>query len=125
MYQALAIFAAGMLFASISGAILKRLKTDLLRTRFWLPLIAAAVFLSAASALVETTRHAGTGLTTSYGWPKPFYFRYLSETGGRSGGWEFIYFAGNCLVFLGGLLMLSTIWRLARRWRLLSTHCGH
>ncbi len=115
MYQALAIFAAAVLFASISAAIVKRLKTDLLRPMFWLLLIAAAVLLCAASALVERTRHAGTGLTTSYGWPKPFYFRYLSETGERSDGWEFIYLAGNCLVFVGGLLMLWTIWRLARR----------
>ena len=115
MYQALAIFAAAVLFAGVSAAAVKRLRTDLLRPRFWLPLLSAAVAFSAASALVEETRRAGTGLTSSYGWPKPFYFRYLSETGVRSDGWEFIYLAGNCLVFVGGLLTAWTIWRLARR----------
>jgi hypothetical protein len=87
MYQALAIFALAVLFAGVSATVVKRLQTDLILPLFWLPLLAGAIALSAASALVEKTRRAGTGLTTSSGGPKSFYFRYISETGARSDGW--------------------------------------
>jgi hypothetical protein len=81
----------------------------------WIVILAAALIASAASTVIAATRHAGTGFTTSHGWPKPLYFRYLSETGAEGYGWSFIYFIGNRSVFAGAILTLWTAWRLARR----------
>jgi hypothetical protein len=115
MYQSFTIFVTAALLSCVTAAAVKRLRIDLLRPVFWPALFTAAATLSAASALFDKTRHAGTGLTTNYGWPKPFYFRYLSETGAQSDGWEFIYFFGNSLVYAGALLMLWTMWRIVTR----------
>jgi hypothetical protein len=111
MYQALAAFAAALFVSMVAAIFARQLRAHVMRPIFWLALFAAAAAMSGASALVQRTRHAGTGLTTSYGWPKPFYFTYLSEAGERSSGWELIYFAGNSLFFAGALLIGWTAWR--------------
>lgn len=115
MHQVLMMFVAAVLLAAGSGQLVNRLRSDLLRPTSWLLLFAVAGSLSAASGVIEKTRHTGTGFTTAHGWPKPFYFQYLSETGAQSHGWSLLYFVGNSLAFAGGLLMLWTIWRVARR----------
>ena len=115
MYQTVAIFIVAVLLSAITAIFDHRLRRDLLRPTFWLLLVTAGGAMSAVSALIGKTRHAGTGLTTNYGWPKPFYFRYLSENNIRSDGWEFIYFAANSLVFIAGLLGLWAIWRFSTR----------
>ena len=115
MYQTIAIFVAAVLFVGITAKFENRLRGDLLRPMLWLLLAATGGVISAVSALVDKTRHAGTGFTTSYGWPKPFYFRYLSENNTLTDGWEFIYFAGNSLVFTAGLLGIWAIWRVGTR----------
>lgn len=114
-YQALILFATAAAFSGACTGWSSRLKADWVRTRFWGRLLAASAVLSLLSALVLQTRHAGTGLTTEHGWPKPFYFQYLSETGAWSHGSSIIYFIGNMLVFAAALLSLWTIWRLVRR----------
>jgi hypothetical protein len=114
MYQALTIFLAAVVISAVGAAFIESLKSDLLRPNFWLVLLPLAALTSAISILVASTRHAGTGFTTSYGWPKPFYFRYLTEAGEQSSGWQSTYFLGNSLVFAGGLLILWTLWRLIR-----------
>jgi hypothetical protein len=101
---ALAAFAA-------AAIVLKRLRSDVASSAFWGLLFAAAAGLSAASALVSHMRRAGTGFTTSYGWPKPFYFRYLSETGERSDGFHAVYFGGNSLAWAAPLLIGWIVWR--------------
>ena len=115
MYQAITIFLLSLALTGIAAGFVTGLRSSLSKPPIWLAMLAAAGVASAASAVVASTRRAGTGFTTSRGWPKPFYFRYLSETGGQSDGWSFIYFLGNSLVFTGAALILFTLWRLDRR----------
>jgi hypothetical protein len=115
MYQTIAIFILSLLLTGVIAAFVQPLRESLMRSGAWLTLLAVAGATSAASAFVASTRRAGTGFTTSHGWPKPFYFRYLSETGERSDGWDLVYFTGNLLVFFGALLVLWSIWQLSRR----------
>jgi hypothetical protein len=115
MFQAVAIFLVTLILTAAAAVYVERLRTDLLRPIFWLILIAVAGMASAASAIVANTRHAGTGFTTSYGWPKPFYFHYLSEAGEQSRGLDIIYFVGNTLVFAGALLIIWTVSRVSGR----------
>jgi len=115
MYQALAIFLGVVLFSAVCAAFVERLRTDLFGPMFWGLLLATSAVISFASAWREKTRHSGTGLTTEYGWPKPFHFRYASEAGALNYDWEPIYFVGNSLIFAAGLLVLWTLSRLIRR----------
>lgn len=107
LHQTIALFLIALIVAGFSRAV----RTDFKRPRFWLVLIAASTAMSAASAAVARTRHSGTGFTTSYGWPKPFYFHYLSEGGELTRGWDAIYFAGNAMVFASALLIVWTVVR--------------
>jgi hypothetical protein len=115
MHQAVLAFILALTLTGLGACFRARVKSDLLRLRFWLALGAAAGAGSAASILVSGVRRAGTGITTSYGWPKPFYFRYLSEIGERSDGYSLIYFVGNSLALAGALLIAWTAWRFVRR----------
>ena len=115
LYQAIAIFLVSLTLAACAASLVTTLRLELAKPVIWIRIFAAAVIGSAASTGIAATRHAGTGFTTSHGWPKPFYFRYLSETGGESHGWSFIYFLGNSSLFAGVILILWTAWRLARR----------
>jgi hypothetical protein len=115
MYQTIGIFILSLLLTAIVAAFVQPLLKSLMRWGAWLALIAAAGAASATSLIVASTRRAGTGITTSFGWPKPFYFRYLSETGERSDGWNLVYFTGNTLVFAGALLVLWAGWQISRR----------
>jgi hypothetical protein len=114
MHQAIAAFAGAALLALLAAAFVPRLKRDLLRLPFWSALAAASAGLSAGSALVASTGHAGTGFVTRQGWPKPFRFEFVGELGERSSGFEPIYFAGNMLVYAAVLLTASTAWRILR-----------
>ena len=115
MYQAITFFLLALAIAGAAAALVPRLRPGLAKPIPWLVMLALGAAASAASALVSATRHSGTGFTTSHGWPKPFYFRYLGETGSQSDGLSVLYFLGNTLVFTAALLVLWTIWRLARR----------
>ena len=115
MYQTIAIFILSLLLTGLVAAFVQPLRDSLMRSSAWLTLLAVAGAASAASASIVSTRRAGTGFTTSFGWPKPFYFRYLSETGERSDGWNLAYLAGNSLVFAGALLVLWSLWQISRR----------
>jgi hypothetical protein len=115
MHEAIAVFVVAVTLAGVGARFAARLRSDLLQLRFWRALAAAAGLTSAASLLVSATRAAGTGVTTSYGWPKPFYFRFLSETGDRGDGVSFIYFVGNSLAIGGALLIAWAGWRIIRR----------
>jgi hypothetical protein len=115
IHLALLVFVLAMGVTVVAAARMGRLRGDVRRARFWLLLSTLAATISAASALVSSTRHAGTGFTTSYGWPKPYYFRYLSETGDQSSGFVLLYFAGNTLAVAGALLILWILCRAAQR----------
>jgi hypothetical protein len=115
MYQTIGIFTLSLLLTAFVATFVQPLRRSLTRPGAWLALIGVAGTASAASAYVAGTRRAGTGFTTSFGWPKPFYFRYLSETGERSDGWDLLYFTGNSLVFAGALLLLWSVWQISRR----------
>jgi hypothetical protein len=114
MHDAVLVFLVGLMLTGSGACFRSRLRMDLLRPGFWLALAAAAGACSAASLLASASRRAGTGITTSYGWPKSFYFRYVSEIGERSDGYSLIYFAGNLLALAGALLIAWTGWRLIR-----------
>lgn len=115
IYQALCSFFLALAVASLTAVFVPRLRRSLSRPIVWIGLLAAGSAASLVSALVASTRHAGTGFTTSHGWPKPFYFRYLDEAGGVSEGWSALYFLGNSLVCAGAALLLWTAWQLSRR----------
>lgn len=113
MHQAIILFLAALILAGIAAAAVRPLRSGLVRPMLWILMIAAAA--SGISALVSSRRHSGTGFTTSFGWPKPFYFRYLDEAGRQSDGFSLIYFLGNSLVFAALLLIVWTAQRLVRR----------
>lgn len=115
MHQTIAAFAASALIAFLVAAFVPRLKGELRRPDSWLALIALAAAASAASALVAETGHAGTGFVTRHGWPKPFWFDTVRETGERFASFEPLYFAGNMLVYAAVLLVAWTVWRLFRK----------
>jgi hypothetical protein len=115
MYQAIATFLLCVALTGVAASRVLAVRLELLKPVTWIVILAAAAVASAASNIISTTRHAGTGFTTSHGWPKPFFFRYLSATGEESYGWDAIYFVGNALAFAGPLLVLWTVYRLIRR----------
>jgi hypothetical protein len=115
MHQTIAAFAVAALMALLGALFVPRLKADFGRRRFWLGLIASASFLSAVSAWVAKADHAGTGFVTRHGWPKPFWFRFVSEYGERESSFEALYFAGNALTYAAMLLLAWTAWRFVRR----------
>ena len=115
MYQALTLFVLALALAILAVVFAPRLRLRLSRPIVWSGVLAAGAAASLLSAFVASTRHAGTGFTTSHGWPKPFYFLYLDEAGARSDGWSVLYFVGNSLLFAGAALLLWTAWQLSRR----------
>lgn len=113
--HAFAILLGAILMAGVATTVLPRLRNDLRRPVLWTVIGAAACAGSGLSALVARTRHSGTGFTTDHGWPKPFHFRYLSETGERTDGWSLVHFLGNAGIYLGVALIAWTLWRSVRR----------
>ncbi|HYG49215.1 MAG TPA: hypothetical protein VD846_14885 [Allosphingosinicella sp.] len=112
LHHTIGLIAAAALLALVAAAFVPRLRRDLRRPAFWAGLIAIACLPSAASALVARTGHAGTGFVTRHGWPKPFWFDHLRETGERFASFEPLYFAGNVLVYAAILLVAWTLWRI-------------
>jgi hypothetical protein len=83
------------------------LRRALLRRRPLAVLLALSILCSAGSAVVRSSGASGTGTRTSYGFPKPFYFTWVSwEHPVSSTGFEWLYFAGNCV---GWLALLSVV----------------
>jgi hypothetical protein len=117
MYQTITFFLLSLVLAAAMAIIRRPLRGSLISTGLWLTALAIAGTLSAASAIVASTRRAGTGFTTSHGWPKPFYFRYSRESGEVSHGWDLLYFIGNSLVFAGVVIVLWSLWQFSRRQR--------
>lgn len=115
MHQAILTFLFALTLAWVGTRLRPRVASDLLRLRFWMTLAVVAAASSTTSVLASSWRRAGTGTTTSYGWPKPFYFRYVSEGGVVSDGYSLIYFVGNSLALGGAMLIAWTGWRLVRR----------
>jgi hypothetical protein len=114
LHHAITSFLAAVLFALAAAIFRPGLEADLGRLRFWSILLSCASAASGASALVAGTGHAGTGFVTRHGWPKPYWFEYLGETGERSTGFEPLYFAGNVLAWAAALLLCRTSWRILR-----------
>lgn len=117
MHETLAAFALALVSALAAAGLVPRLGRDLRRPLFWTVLLAAAALAGAASALVAETGHAGTGFVTRHGWPKPFLFEFVAETGERKRGFEALYFAGNALAWSAALLAAWTVARLVSRRR--------
>ncbi len=115
MFETLLLFALAVTLSSVMTLRSERLRQDFRTQRILLSLLGVALALSAASTLIAERGHAGTGFIVRHGWPKSFFYRLTSETGERSQGFEPLYFAGNTLVYLGALLLLWSLVRLARR----------
>lgn len=99
------------------GALLSpRVRAGVRRPAFVAGLLVLAAALSTASLLVSSRRAAGTGTAVSYGFPKPFLFRWRSwETAEAHAGWSALYFAGNTLVYAAALALLWMAWLALRR----------
>jgi hypothetical protein len=115
MYQIMPIILAALLVALIVAKRVASLRVDLASLNFWGRVGASASLFSFISLIYGKTTHAGTGLITRYGWPKPFYFINYPEFGAPFGGWGFIYFVGNSAFYGAVLLLLWTAWRSMRR----------
>lgn len=115
LFETIAAFAVAAILAALISTFKPRLLADLRSFRFWAALMAFAALISAVSTLVGKTRHAGTGFTTSDGWPKPFYFSFLGEDGLRTSDFEPLYFFGNSLFYSAILLIVWSAWRLMRK----------
>lgn len=103
--------------ALAAGALLSpRVRAGVRRPAFVLGVPTASAALSAASLLVRSSRHAGTGTANEYGFPKPFVFRWRSwEAAETHAGWSALYFAGNTLVYAAALALLWLLWLALRR----------
>ena len=74
-------------------------------------LVVASVIGSIGSAVIRSSGASGTGTRTSHGFPKPFYFRLVSwEQPVSNAGFEWLYFAGNCIVWLALLSIGALVW---------------
>lgn len=100
-----------------AGALLSpRVRAGVRRPAFLPGLLALAAAMSAGSMLVSSRRSAGTGTATSYGFPKPFRFRWESwEAPEAHAGWSALYFAGNTLAYAAALALLWMAWLALRR----------
>jgi hypothetical protein len=97
------------LLAAVAAVLLRvpRLRRAVLRPR----VPAAALLLSAASAVVRTSGASGTGTRTLHGFPKPFYATWTSwESAARSAGVSWLYFAGNTLAWLAAVCVAAVVW---------------
>jgi hypothetical protein len=78
---------------------------------------AAGLVLAAGSAVLRSSRGAGTGTYTAFGWPRAVYTRWVSwETAERRQGLRAAGLAENA-VFYGALAALAGSLRLAARRR--------
>jgi hypothetical protein len=111
MYQIMPLVFAALLVALLVSTRVAQLRADLARPRFWVILAASGSLPSLASLFYGKTGHAGTGLVTRYGWPKPFYFITYPEFGAAIEGWSFIYFIGNTSLYGAALLLGWAAWR--------------
>ena len=113
-HTALVVFVVGLVTFSVVATRNLRARADLRSRSFWTVVLAAAGIFSLVSCLRAGSRHAGTGVTTSSGWPKSFYFQYVSEAGEQSKGWSLLCFAANTAFYAGSILLAWAVWRLYR-----------
>jgi hypothetical protein len=94
------------------------LRHTLVRPRVVLTFLGLSVSLSTASALITTSGASGTGTRRSYGFPKPFYFTWISwEQPVSNAGFEWLYFAGNCVSWFAIVSVVAVFWAVVRRSR--------
>ena len=87
------------------------LKRALRRWPTWAALALGGSVAGLASAVSQQTGYSGDRLLTRYGWPKPFAFSYLDETGRRVTEVTPLYLAGNAAFFAAvGLAALTGWW---------------
>ena len=106
------ILLLGAIFVGI--AYLIKPSGALLRGRSIIPVALLAITFSAMSGGLMHTRHSGTRLQTTYGWPKPMFARWIdpeTQAGGSTvigrGAAENIFFYGCVSVLLTGLYLRS------------------
>jgi hypothetical protein len=109
LHQCIALLFVSMGFAALAALRMPRVRARLKRPLVWAGLVIVASAMSALSGLAASTGHAGTGFVTRHGWPKPYLFRFVSEHGAQTVGFELLYFAGNAMAYAAGLLALLVV----------------
>jgi hypothetical protein len=80
-------------------------------------LLVVSVACSVGSAVIRSSGASGTGTRTSYGFPKPFYFTWVSwEQPVSNAGFEWLYFVGNCVAWLALLSVAALLWAVIQAW---------
>jgi hypothetical protein len=76
----------------------------------------AGMLFAGASAALWSTRSAGTGTQTVWGWPRVVYARWESwETAQRSEGVRWVGFAENTVFYGAAATFVGSLLRVARR----------
>lgn len=92
-----------------------RIWRDILRIPMISGVTLISILLSSASLIISTQRPSGTGTQTSYGYPKPFYFTWVSwEQPISQQGFSTLYFIGNTLGYASTLAFLLLLYFLGR-----------
>ena len=80
-----------------------------------LQIVAGALAFSLLSLVITDTRSAGMGTHRSYGFPRPFYFRWVGiDGGGGNNGLNWLYFVENWLIYAVALAAIVAIVHAAR-----------
>jgi hypothetical protein len=75
-----------------------------------LQIITGALAFSLLSLVITDTRSAGMGTHRSYGFPRPFYFRWVGIDGGAgSNGVNWLYFLENWLIYAVALAAIVAV----------------
>ena len=90
--------------------------------RRWSGKVAAMIVVAALAATIvslvhSSTRHAGTGISTERGWPKPYAFSWIDreDPDSRRRDWNALYFAGDVALYGSILAAAWAAFAAARR----------
>lgn len=85
-----------------------RIQRQVLSLKFTLLILLSALVFSSFSIFFSQQQFAGTGLHTSYGYPRSFYFKWHSlENSQQYEGLNMLYFLENWLVYVAVLSVLG------------------
>jgi uncharacterized protein len=73
-------------------------------------IVLVSLIASGASAGISQARHAGTGISVSRGYPRPYFFQWR-DFEGRNGrrGMNALYFGANTFVYLGAVGLIAAL----------------
>lgn len=86
-----------------------RMRKQILSLRFTLLMLLSALLFSSLSGSFSQQQFSGTGLHTSYGYPRSFYFKWHLEDSEHHEGLNILYFLENWLVYAAVFSVLGII----------------